>query len=205
MEENVYVETAEWVGRGAPGCSLSPCTLPRARDKAQGTYCQEQPINSKAAINGNGVGQGLNAEGEKKGVNPLSLPPDRGPSQRPATSHHPITDHHLRPQLGPSRLRNLQELNACALRRPAASGPSPAPRRLPDQTETGPAPPHAASRRSRASNPRSGGRLLPGPGRGHHLAPSLRDHTSRRLASAANLETFLQIGAPLASSELASV
>ncbi|XP_070145517.1 acrosin-like [Ovis canadensis] len=63
----------------------------------------------------------------------------------------------------------------------------------------------AASRQSRASEPLSCGRCLSGPGRGHHLDSGLRAYTSSRLASAADLEMFLQIWAPPAFTDLASV
>lgn len=65
--------------------------------------------------------------------------------------------------------------------------------------------PRAASRRSRASELRSHRRHTLGPGHGHHLGPGLRAHTSRSLARAQDVETFLQVWAPPASSKLASV
>lgn len=116
---------------------------------------------------------------------------------KPTTTCSPRSAHPGRKPPGARRMRTdppAPHTSAPAPWSPAAS-----------QTAAGPAPPPAASRRSKASEPRRRGRLLQGPGRGHHLAPSLRDHTSRGLASAATLEMFLQIGEPPAPSELASV
>lgn len=119
---------------------------------------------------------------------------------KPTTTCSPRSAHPGRKPPGARRMRTGPPRRTP---RPRPPGPPPpprrrqAPRRLP--------PPPAASRRSKASEPSRRGRLLQGPGRGHHLAPSLRDHTSRGLASAATLEMFLQIGEPPAPSELASV
>lgn len=110
----------------------------------------------------------------------FSPPPDPGPSRRPAPWHHPKASH----RRGPGSQHPGQGPAGAGRMRtgPPRRTPWNPPRPAASQAAAGPAPPHAGAR---PRNPAAAAAPPPGPRRGHHLAPGLRDRTSRRLASAA--------------------
>ena len=128
----------------------------------------------------------MKEEWEEELVNSPSPPPDQGPSLWPETARNPTATHHPaptthRPQLGPkgSESARCGAHAYCAAQhasRPPPNTPStPTPRRLPSGLRQAP----RRLKPTRASEPRTRRRRLPGYRCGNHLGPGLRSQASR--------------------------